>query len=315
MSYPSTDSSSRSNRGLIRGGNYRLMTEQAFEVVLKSDKEWTCVCPWCGSSGSKPTLYVNVLRGLYVCFKCHEKGRMDSLGAVPNQTTQGLRERLKVVKAPKQEQHFYPEGWLKQYDMPTTYWTDERDLSPDIVQKFGLGFDPFTNRATLPLRDMHGRILGVTFRNLAPDARPKYLHPKGFPVGRHLYGAWLLTGQKKVALVEGQVDAVSCWQDRVPALGLMGSRITKDQIKVLQRLGITTVVLMLDNDNAGLKGTVEVIEALKGSGIRVQVGWYRPYWVNCKDPDSLKPDRKRKFYHSAVSPQEWAKIQIKIQGG
>lgn len=290
-----------------KGGNYRQMVEARWEVVLKSDKEWTCVCEWCGTTGGKPTLYVNVIRGLYVCFKCHEKGRLDDLGEVPNQTTQGLRERLKIVKTPPKEQKFYPETWLKQYDMPTDYWTVKRGLNPSVVAQFGLGFDPFSGRVTLPLRDMHGRVLGVTFRNLDPDARPKYLHPKGFPVGRHLYGAWLLSGQKKVALVEGQVDAVSCWQDRVPALALMGSRITRDQIKTLQRLGITTVVLMLDNDNAGVRGTVDIVEALKGSGIRVQCGWYRPYW-NVKDPDSLKPDRKRKMYHSAVTPQEWAEI-------
>lgn len=292
-----------------RGGNYRLMAEQSFQVISKSDKEWGCVCPWCGAgaAGSKVVFYVNVIRGWYICFKCHEKGHMNDLGAVPNQTTSGLRERLKVVKAPPKEQKFYPESWLKQYDMPSDYWTVQRGLSDATVARFGLGFDPFTNRATLPLRDMHGRILGVTFRNLDPDARPKYLHPKGFPVGRHLYGAWLLDGQKKVALVEGQVDAASCWQDRVPALGLMGSRVTKDQIKVLQRMGVTTVVLMLDNDNAGVRGTVQIVEDLKGSGIRVLCGWYRPYW-SVKDPDSLKPDRKRKMFHSAVTPVEWAEI-------
>ena len=281
---------------------YAPIIEANFQVVNKSGDEYNCVCPWC--SNDKPVLYANAVKGLYVCFTCHEKGRLDELGALPLQTTSGLRDRLARLKQVAPEQHYYPEGWLRQFDVPTPYWTQERTLDPETVDRFGLGFDPFSNRVTLPLRDVHGRVLGVTYRRL-DDGRPKYLHPKGFPIGRHLYGSWLLDDVTTVAIVEGQVDAVRCVSERVPAVALMGSRITRDQIKVLQRRGVQKVVLMLDNDSAGQHGTMAIHEALSGSGIRVVAGWYRPYW-RVKDPDGLKGDRLRKMYYSAVSLPEWA---------
>lgn len=276
--------------------------ENSFQVVGRSGDEYTLHCPWCQSS--KNVLYANANKGLYVCFTCDAKGSLEKMGALPNVTTENVRERLRRMREPKKEQHFYPESWLKQFDVPHDYWTVERDLDPETVSRFGLGYDPFTDRCTLPLRDVRGRLLGVTYRRL-DDGKPKYLHPKGFPTGRHLYGAWLLGDQKRVAVVEGQVDTVRCWSERVPAVGLMGARITADQVKVLQRAGIKTVVLMLDNDHAGVKGAVGVHEMLQGSGIRILAGWYRSYW-NVKDPDGLKGDRLRKMFHSAVPMTEWA---------
>jgi hypothetical protein len=283
---------------------YESLTRATFKVTGITGQEALCVCPW-HDDRSPGHLYVNVVGGMYICFSCGAKGHLDRLsGNLPSQTSDGIRDRLKNLRQPHKPVKTYPEGWLKQFDVPHPYWTVDRGLPDATVQQFGLGFDPFTNRLTLPLRDLHGRVLGVTYRRL-DDGKPKYLHPKGFPIGRHLYGAWLLEEQRRVAIVEGQVDAIRCWAARVPALGLMGARITPDQIKVLKHLGIQKVALMLDNDLAGIKGTVAVSESLAGTGIQVVAGWYRDYW-RVKDPDGLKEDRLRKMYHSAVPMTEWA---------
>lgn len=289
---------------------YTALIQRRFTVRHTAGNEIQCMCRWHNDTGAG-NLYVNAESGLYVCFSCGKKGKLDS-EELPALETENVRERLRKMTTVKVEQHYYPEGWLKKFDMPTDYWTDVRGMSPETVKQFGLGFDPFSNRATLPLRDVFGRVLGVTYRRL-DDGKPKYLHPKGFPVGRHLYASWLLQEERTVGLVEGQVDAIAGWGARIPTLGLMGSRLTADQIKVLQRLGIRKVVLMLDNDYAGQKGTVNVYGALQGSGIQVVAGWYRPYWVErvegrlrpIKDPDGLTGERLRKMYHSAVPILDW----------
>lgn len=152
---------------------------------------------------------------------------------------------------------------------------------------------------------MHGRVLGTSYRRL-DDGKPKYLHPKGFPIGRHLYGAWLLKNQSKVAITEGQIDAIRCWEARIPAVGLMRSQITADQVKVLQRCGVKHVVMLLDNDRAGTKGTLATYEMLGGSGVRLSSGWYRDYWFDVKDPDDLSPARLRKMFHSSLPVEQWA---------
>ena len=284
---------------------YEAAIRKNFKVSSISGTEALCMCPWHPDT-SIGHLYVSMSKGVYLCMSCGAKGHLDQSGIeTPLVSTNDLRERLNAMKAPKQKQKTYPESWLTQFDVPHPYWTDERGFEEADVSRFRLGYDPFSNRLTLPLRDLHGRILGVTYRRL-DDGKPKYLHPKGFPTGRHLYGGWLLTDQRKVALVEGQLDAVRAWSSRIPALSMMGARLTRDQVKVLQRSGIRHVVLMLDNDSAGVQGTIGVHEALRGSGIRVSIGWYRDYWFGAKDPDGLTPQRLRKMFHSSVSILDWA---------
>jgi DNA primase len=279
---------------------------ETFVVTNHSGSEFQCMCRWHADTSSGH-LYVNGVSGLYLCFSCGAKGSLANL-TLPRYVvgSDDVREKARKIRAGRPRQKFYPEGWLSQFDVQTDYWTHDRTLPENVVQQFRLGFDPFTGHATLPLRDDKGRVLGVTHRKL-DGSKPKYQHPKGFPVGGHLYGAWLLTNQRTVALVEGQVDAIRGWSHDVPALSMMGNRITRDQIRVLQRHDVRTAVLMLDRDTPGVKGVVQINESLKGSGIRVRVGWYRPYWF-VKDPDGLNRTRYRKMFYSALNVYEWAEL-------
>jgi DNA primase len=284
---------------------YEASIRDTFNVTSVSGDEFLCMCPWHDDT-SQGHLYVNGIKGLYLCMSCGAKGSLANL-SLPRIVvgSDDVREKIERFRKGRKPIRFHPEAWLRQFDVPHDYWTQERGLPSEVVHQFRLGYDPFTNRCTMPLRDAHGRILGVTYRRL-DGGKPKYLHPKGFPTGKYLYGAWLLGEERTVALVEGQVDACRGWASRVPALALMGARITRDQIKALQHLGVRTVVLMLDNDAAGLRGTVQIAEAMKGSGIRVKSGWYRDYWMGVKDPDGLSPQRYRKMYHSALPMTQWA---------
>ena len=287
------------------------MIRGQFRVVQTAGAEFQAICPW--HTDRSGHLYVNGVSGLFLCMVCGKKGSLEHIAVRPTVLgSDDVREKLARIAAKDSTVTYYPEAWLNKFDAPHSYWSAERKLPLDVIERFRLGYDPFSNRMTIPLRDTDGRVLGVTYRRL-DDRKPKYLHPKGFPTGKFLYGAWLLKDERRVALVEGQVDAIRCWSERVPALGLMGARLTEDQKKVLQRLNIKTVVLMLDNDAAGRRGTIGVYEALEGSGIQVVVGQYRDYWYDgkgepVKDPDGLNGPRLRKMVHSAVPIREWASV-------
>lgn len=280
-------------------------------MISTSGDEMICRCPWHDDKG-KPNLYVNAQKGLFLCMSCGAKGRLGNDGVqvngrcivIPPLATADVRDRLRAITAKPEPLKVYSEAWLRQFDVPTDYWTD-RGLSQQSIDRFQLGFDPFGDRVTIPLRDERGRLLGVSKRTVIPDVKPKYLDPPRYPKGRYLFGAWLIEDQTKVALVEGLVDTVSNWESRIPTLGLMGSRLTRDQRKVLVRLGIQKVVTMTDNDKAGQDAIWQINEMLRGSGIQHFVGWYRPYWLNAHDPDGLTDQRRRKMYHSAVPFRAW----------
>jgi DNA primase len=288
---------------------YEGAIKSSFKVVTVSGDEYQVICPW--HSDHSGHLYINATKGLYLCMVCGAKGSLEKLAIRPTVLgSDDVREKIARMATKHDPVTIYPESWLKKFDVKHDYWTEVRHLPEDTIDRFGLGYDFYSDRMTIPLRDQYGKILGVTYRRL-DDRKPKYLHPKGFPTGKHLFGAWLVTDERRVALVEGQVDAIRCWSERVPALGLMGARLTIDQRKVLQRLDIQTVVLMMDNDAAGYRGTIGVAESLEGSGIRVLVGRYLDYWYDekgeaVKDPDGLNGARLRKMYHSAGDIYKWS---------
>jgi Toprim-like/CHC2 zinc finger len=329
---------------------YDQLIRQSFDVVGTSGDEYVCKCPW-HDDGKKPNLYINGQKGVYLCHSCGAKGHLRSLGqTLPPMPTQTVRERMAVMNAPPEQPRVLNDDWLKQYDLPHEAW--DKRLSKDIQEEFQLGYDVFQDVLTIPLRDVRGRLMGVITRRL-DDLRPKYRYPKNFKIGKHLFAAWKVRNHhQKVAIVEGSVDAIACWEARVPAVALMGSRLTEDQQRVLVRMGVQHIVLMLDNDKAGVgwpthriflqrnarqgqhryrcvgcgrtfqhwskgvheaAGTYQVHDMLKGSGIMVSVGEYRPYWL-VKDPAALKPDRRRKMFHSAKPWHEWQRMMTNANG-
>ena len=281
---------------------YEPFVTKHFQVASVNGDEMTVLCPF--HDDTHPSLSINVAKGVYVCWSCGESGTMARLAEAIGSglidlgvSTDQIRSRL-VKNRPSRQVRYLPETALERYDFAHPFWTETRGFSESAVEGFRLGYDMETNRVTIPLRDEQGRLLGVSFRRL-DDERPKYMDPPNFRKGKGFYGAWKLRyGQRKVALVEGPLDAVACWDARIPALAMMGGRLTRDQVRLLRILGITTVVTMCDNDAAGHKAVRLIQSMLHGQGIRVMVGSYRPYW-RAKDPGELSSDRRRKMYFSA----------------
>lgn len=289
--------------------------EANFQIVNRGSEEILCLCPWHPDKSGH--LYINAVKGLYLCMSCGAKGSLDKRGGggydIPTLQASDVRARLREVTKREAKMHYYPEGWLRKFDVPHDYW-ESRGLTPEQIARWRLGYDPFSDRCTIPMRTMHGEIIGVSFRRLDGGA-PKYLDPTGYKKGKHLYGAWLLRDEdvRTVALVEGQVDAITTDAARVPVVATMGSRLTRDQVRVLQSLGVRKVVAMYDNDNAGRKAVIQTYDMLRGSGIQFAAGWYRDYWMvrtdeglkPAKDPGDLSGSRIRKMYHSALPILDW----------
>jgi DNA primase len=282
---------------------YDRLIRQHFEVVMVRGDEYICKCKF-HQDGGKPNLYVNGTKGLFICFACGAKGTLASQGQPDPPSKLELREKLAKVDTPGPQP--LSDLWLKQFDLPHPKY-QARHLSDEVIRMFQLGYDPFEDELTIPLRTWRGHLLGV-IRRRTDDQRPSYRYPKGIPIGKHLFGAWKIRQRhRKVALVEGSLDAVACWDARVPSVALLGARLTDDQTRVLLRLGVPHVVVMTDADKAGQEAVDQIHSQLKDTGIAMSVGVYRPYWVGCKDPGDLarKPERIRKMFHSAMTWPAW----------
>ena len=85
------------------------------------------------------------------------------------------------------------------------------------------------------------------------EGSSKYWHFWQYDARYHLYGEHLLAGWRgqTILVVEGQLDALHCWQEIVPAVANLGKGWSKGKCKLLKKAGIRRAVLFFDPDVYG----------------------------------------------------------------
>lgn len=159
-----------------------------------------------------------------------------------------------------------------------------------LVNKVGLDiYDVFTNRIMIPIEDLKGQVVGFTgriFNNETDTA--KYMNTKEteiFKKGHILFNYHnarkSIRDAKEVVVVEGNMDAITLSAKGIKnVVALMGVALSKEQINVLKKLKVP-VILMLDNDSAGMDATVKNGELLQSAQIDTRV----VRLTGAKDPD------------------------------
>ena len=147
-----------------------------------------------------------------------------------------------------------------------------------ITQEEGNIKDTFKDRILFPIHDAKGHVVGFTGRVYKGDYKPKYLNSKEnhiFKKGNILFNYHrardAIRTKKEVVIVEGNMDAIRMYVSGIKnTIALMGVSLTKEQIDLIRNLH-ATVILMLDNDEAGRTATLTNGEALESAGINCKV--------------------------------------------
>ena len=258
---------------------YESFAKDNLPVVTIVGQEADCRCVF--HEDSKPSMRFNLELGVYFCHGCGARGNVHTLakhlglgGVDTSVRLRDVYDALRRIEMPPNGPRPLPESFLTQFAMPTDYWEVERQLSLSVIESFQLGCDPMDEFVTIPMRDMHGNLLGVIKRYLDPDAQPRYRYPKKMKKSHHLFGAWRVAkvkNAKTVVLTEGSIDAMKVWMAQYPGMAILGSEVSMEQIKVLQALDVRRVVLFFDNDRAGVKCTSAALgfsEIRDGKGTR-----------------------------------------------
>lgn len=169
------------------------------------------------------------------------------------------------------------------------YSLDELDKL-GLVNKYNLDvFDTFQNRIIIPIEDIKGQIVGFTGRIYHNEKDiAKYINTKEtiiFKKGNILFNFHnarnYIREKKQAILVEGNMDAIKLSAKGIKnVIALMGVALSKEQIIILKKLNVP-IILMLDNDSAGLNATFKNGELLRKNGIEVLVVRLK----DAKDPD------------------------------
>jgi len=289
---------------------YERFANTHLKVVNQNGNEINALCPLPDHPERHPSFRFNVKTGLWMCMGCGEKGNaimlaqrlgVNLLTDVASSDT--LRRRSGALRRhggrpDDQRTMRMAETALRRFES-SSYWTEKRGFSEATVRRFQLGYDPISERLTIPIRNSYGELLGVIYRR-TDDGKPKYLNPRGFARGRSLFASWHMrkSAYERVALTEGPLDAVACWDAGIPAMSLFGASITDGQVKLMQSLSIRQAVIFTDNDKAGAIAAVQVTEKLRGTGMHSRIA---EYTTNHKDPGEMPGGVLRNVYEETCS--------------
>lgn len=217
--------------------------------IRKSDGMFHCLA--CGETHSLPEVvsyclgYKDVLQGYRWLINNFATTEVQERGRITVSFNRGLNtpihsDSYSTISDDELDKYRYTHKYLY-----------ERGLTDEIIEKFDLGYDKTTDSITFPVRDKNGDCMFVARRSV----KTKYFDlPKG--INKPLYGMYELSKAEridKLYVCEGLFDCLRLWCVGKLAVAGFGCLFNTYQIKQLQDYPGRTIVLALDNDDAGWK--------------------------------------------------------------
>lgn len=290
-------------------------------------------CPF--HNDNSPSFAMNTQNGLYICYACGEKGTFygfllkvgltrDQIRHHYNRTLKELRENLPPPPDPSNPGvvvhdtnahipgdilgifHKCPEALL------------EEGFDEETLLHFEVGVDEIHSRITFPLRDLHGNLVGISGRDMTESSDMRYkvykdeyrqweLPPYDTDKSNLLWNSHrvfpevMKAANTPVVIVEGFKANMWVWQAGVPlVVALMTKTMSWAQRWILQKMG-GPYVLMLDNDDAGIEGTVTIGRELSKFSPQVSIVEY-----DARQPDGIPRQEVQGLIQSAVDYQVMA---------
>jgi hypothetical protein len=267
-----------------------------------------------GKKDSHPSFSINFDEGYFNCFSCGYRGAFWVLVRDVQDTTEadaknwvrrrGGAERVRKYLEKKKEQRADKGDTTKQINEaslalfttpPLTPCTDRLFL-PEDAEACGVLWDPARDMWIIPVRDPDtGMLWGWQEKN------ERYFRnrPPGMAKSKTLFG--LHTYDDDVAvLVESPLDVVRLWTCGVKGgLASYGAGVSDAQMSLI-RDHFDTVIIALDNDDAGAEACKRLLTEWTGRGLTLK---FLDYSVapKAKDPGDMTADQIKAAVRGAYS--------------
>lgn len=137
-------------------------------------------------------------------------------------------------------------------------------------------YDNFRNRLIFPIISVQNHVVGFGARSL-DDSLPKYINSKEsqiFHKGHTFYGlnksARYLQQQQVALVVEGYTDFLSLYQAGIcNVVATLGTALTQKHAELLKKY-VSSVILLFDGDEAGIKAREKSLALLLAAGLEVK---------------------------------------------
>ena len=148
-----------------------------------------------------------------------------------------------------------PETILTYYNSYVNDMFANDNISYQTQQEFEIGYDDFTNRITIPIRDEIGSLVGVKgrlFQNQISENENKYVYIEPCNRSQILYGLHkampYIERQGKVYVCESEKGVLQLWDMGIcNAVATGGKKVSRVQIEKLTRL-CCEVIFLFDKD-------------------------------------------------------------------
>lgn len=158
-----------------------------------------------------------------------------------------------------------PESELAAFEKPSgdvlEYLKTKRGLTQYTIDSWEIGWHPEARRIAVPIRDLDGKLVGISGRDFDGKSKAKWMHSTGFRSAFYIYGEHRCHKHKTGYLTEGFFDVIKLHQSGYNAFAIMGSSLPPPKMdKVLSFF--TEVIIVPDGDAPGLKAAREIREQL-----------------------------------------------------
>ena len=236
----------------------QILLKHGFDVPTDRD-EFNILCPF--HVDSVPSCAININKGLWICFRGCGQGSLktflrkhlgiewDELETTLDQSqwTLDLWDELSPFIEEPEIEVALPEGGY----IPDNHWIFKRGFERFILEDAGCIINKYGD-LIIPVVDFTNQLKGYISRRL--QAVPKYMYSYGFKKSTVLFGGNIMNKATKIYVTEGALGALWLRQHGYPAVAILGARVSKEQIKLINSLYPQEVVLCLDNDEAGQLG-------------------------------------------------------------
>lgn len=281
-----------------------LLEALGIKITSVSGDNLVFACPW--HFDRHPSARMNFKTTLWLCDVCHIKGNAihflsrlrsmsyeEALGHIsmrygigPTAAIDDLEREVRrnldhhveaqqerVLPSEEELQSFFIPWEVAQQHPAYLYMVEQRGFSPAVLTSWEIGYDSYTNRITIPVRDAAGQLVGFKARALDPDKHPRYLI-LGTPLGgrgrfnfhtyaksEHVFGLHRCQSRSLV-VVEGELNAIAMHERHgCEAVAVAGSEFSDRQRELIAR-ACDHVIVYLDDDLAGRRGTIKVAQSL-----------------------------------------------------
>lgn len=261
-------------------------------------------CPFHGGGNENtPSCSVSLVKPVYFCHACQTGGNLQSLltaigvsAVMADKITSSMSFAVEEAdwkkgsfsafsgKDPFRGKYILEEEILDQYRLAPTDLL-QAGFRQKTLKHFEVGFDYDNFRITYPIRNVYGELVGLSGRTVI-NAEPRYkLYGREFAAEdsipedytmdsvkeavlwhAHITYPFMWDACEPVIITEGFKAAMWVWQAGFHnVVALIGAYCTEYHVELLARTA-APVFLFLDNNKAGIKGTLNAIKKISNVG-------------------------------------------------